>query len=149
MGMKKNIKVQVNGKLYAVEIEDQGGAMMNVVVDGTAYQVSVEEESTQNAPAVTGLSAPAPNTAAAPAPRPAAKPAAVVSGNVLSAPMPGVIMDIRVKPGDKVTHGQQLCALEAMKMKNAIRSPREAVIHAVEVQEKQKVGYGDVMFRFE
>ena len=49
-----------------------------------------------------------PVTLAAPAARPAAKPATAASGNALSAPMPGVIMDISVKPGDKVSAGQQL-----------------------------------------
>jgi biotin carboxyl carrier protein len=146
--MNKCIKVQVNGKLFAVEIEDLGGALMNVVVDGTSYQVSVEDETLQT-PTMVSPPVPVQSPINTPAPRPAAKPAAVVSGNVLSAPMPGVIMDIRVKPGDKVSHGQQLCALEAMKMKNAIRSPREAVVQSVEVQDKQKVAYGDIMFRFE
>jgi glutaconyl-CoA/methylmalonyl-CoA decarboxylase subunit gamma len=146
--MKKSIKVQVNGKLYSVEIEDLGGASMHVVVDGTAYQVSVEDETLQT-PTAVSTPAPIPNSITAPAPRPADKPAAVVSGNVLSAPMPGVIMDIKVKPGDRVSHGQHLCALEAMKMKNAIRSPREGVVQSVEVQEKQKVAHGDVLFRFE
>jgi biotin carboxyl carrier protein len=67
---------------------------------------------------------------------------------VLTAPMPGVILDIAVKPGDKVAYGGMLCALEAMKMKNAIRANHELVIASVEVQEGQKVAYGDVLFRF-
>jgi biotin carboxyl carrier protein len=143
--MKKNIKVVVNGKPFAVEVEDMGGGQMNVSVDGTAYQVAVEDERVPLVPA-----APT-SVAAVPAPRPAVRPAPVAAagGNALSAPMPGVILDIAVKPGDKVIYGQQLCALEAMKMKNAIRAPREAVVAAVEVQDGQKVAHGDVLFRFE
>ena len=63
--------------------------------------------------------------------------------------MPGNILDIAVKPGDKVAARQQLCSLEAMKMKNAIRSPGEGVIASVEVAEGQSVAHGDVLFTFE
>lgn len=147
--MKKNINVVVNGKSYAVEVEDLGGGQMNVSVDGTAYQVVVEDEGAapSAAPAVSAVRPAA--APAAPAPRPRPAPVAAAGGNAMTAPMPGVILDIAVKPGDKVAYGQQLCALEAMKMKNAIRAPREAVIAAVEVQDGQKVAYGDVLFRFE
>ena len=63
--------------------------------------------------------------------------------------MPGNILDIAVQAGDKVRFGQPLCALEAMKMKSAIRSPRDGVIAEVQVAEGQSVGYGDILFTFE
>ncbi len=62
--------------------------------------------------------------------------------------MPGIIHDVAVKPGDKVTPGQQLCTLEAMKMKSAIRTSKEGVIASVEVTNGQKVAHGDVLVRF-
>ena len=43
---------------------------------------------------------------------------------------------------------QTLCSLEAMKMKNAVRSPRDGVIGSVEVYEGQTVSHGDVLFTF-
>jgi biotin carboxyl carrier protein len=63
--------------------------------------------------------------------------------------MPGVIQSILVKPGDAVEHGQTVVILEAMKMKNAIRSPRGGVVSEVPVQVGKSVGYGDVLVRFE
>jgi biotin carboxyl carrier protein len=144
--MKKNVKVIVNGKAYDVEVEDLGGGQANVSVNGTAYQVSVESG---NAPEVAAVKQAVPNRVEAPAARPSPRPAVATTGNVYSAPMPGVILDVAVKPGDHVVYGQQLCALEAMKMKNAIRAPRDGVVASVEVQEGQKVAYGDVLFRFE
>ena len=144
--MKKNIKVIVNGKPYEVEVENFGSASMSVTVNGQAYEVAVEaDEST--APVVAAVQP----TAAAPVRAMPARPAAPVtgaSGDMMVAPMPGVVMDIMVKPGDKVAYSQQLCALEAMKMKNAIRAPREVTIASVEVQEGQRVNYGDVLFKF-
>ncbi|MEJ5314762.1 MULTISPECIES: biotin/lipoyl-containing protein [Anaerolinea] len=146
----KKIKVIVNEKPYEVEVGDMSISPFTVVVNGQSYQVTLEGEQVQEVRPVASVpTAPAPRPAApvpAPAPKPATVPAA--SGDVLTAPMPGVILDIAVKPGDKVTVGQQLCALEAMKMKNAIRSPREGTIASVEVQDGQRVNYGEVLFRF-
>jgi biotin carboxyl carrier protein len=71
------------------------------------------------------------------------------SQDELRSPMPGTILDINVKVGDKVARGQQLCSLEAMKMKSAVRSPREGIISCVEVTDGQKVAFGDLLFRFE
>jgi biotin carboxyl carrier protein len=62
--------------------------------------------------------------------------------------MPGNVLNIEVKAGDRVSFRQQLCSLEAMKMKNAIRSPRDGVIASVEVSEGQAVSHGDVLFTF-
>ncbi len=145
--MKNNIKVIVNGKPYEIEIDNINASPMTVIVNGQAYEVTLDTEQAQSARAVSAT--PARPAAAAPArPVKSAAPAASGSGDSMVAPMPGVIMDIAVKPGDKVAIGQQLCALEAMKMKNAIRSPREVTIASVEVQEGQRVNYGDLLFKF-
>jgi len=69
--------------------------------------------------------------------------------SAVKAPMPGNVLGIRVKPGDKVSFKQTLCSLEAMKMKNAIRSPRDGVIATVNVTEGQAVAHGDVLFTFQ
>jgi glutaconyl-CoA decarboxylase len=114
-----------------------------VAVNGKEYQVEIGEASETNTP-----------VAAAPAPVPASAPAAAVAApsaensNVLAAPMPGKILDIAVKAGDKVNPGQQICALEAMKMKNIIRTPRAGTVASVEVSEGQKVAFGAVIIRF-
>jgi biotin carboxyl carrier protein len=63
--------------------------------------------------------------------------------------MPGSILTLLVRPGDTVAVGQELCVLEAMKMKNAIRASRGGVIASVEVSEGQTVAYGDVLITFE
>ncbi len=138
--MKKSVKVVVNDKPYLVEIEDLSKSPLKVFVNGQEYSVCLD---------TTGESTPAAAVEIQAAAAPAVKPVVVNNGaNILSAPMPGVILDIVVKPGDKVVYGTNLCALEAMKMKNAIRSPRDGVIASVEVTEGQRVAYGDVMFKF-
>jgi len=143
--MNKRIKVIVNGKPFEVELEDLGGNRSAVLVNGVSYDVELETSSPSN-PALPVTAPPVPKGVSE-VQRPAQK-AVGACGNVLTAPMPGVIMDIAVKAGDQVIFGGMLCALEAMKMKNAIRANRELVIASVEVQEGQKVAYGDVLFRF-
>jgi biotin carboxyl carrier protein len=154
--MKRQIKVTVNGKPYEVSVGDLTTSPVEVTVNGKAYSVSLDEM-------LTGSAAPAPGPASVappavqvqapvvqPAPRP--QPQAAGSngaGNDIRSPMPGVILDIQVKPGDHVQPGQQICALEAMKMKSAIRSAREGTIASVEVSDGQKVAYGDVIIRFQ
>jgi biotin carboxyl carrier protein len=64
------------------------------------------------------------------------------------APMPGVILSVEVQPGDHVQRGDTLFVLEAMKMKNPIRSPREGVVDGVFVHEGQSVNYDDLLLRY-
>ena len=63
--------------------------------------------------------------------------------------MPGGITKDEVEAGSTVTRGQVLLTLEAMKMYNAIRSPRDGVVAEVLVQAGQQVAYGDVLVRFQ
>ena len=114
----------------------------NITVNGQAYEVEVEEVGG----AVSAAPAPkaAPAAAAAPAPKAAA--AAVPAGAAtVSAPMPGKIMSVAVKPGDAVKRGQVLLILEAMKMQNEIMAPSDGKVADVRVAAGQSVNTGDVM----
>ena len=149
--MSKKLQVKVNGKPFEVDIDDFSGNTVNLSVNGQSYAVEFEDS---GAPlpvkATSSVQAPKP-AAVASTPAPAAAPVSVGSAsdsNVIVAPMPGVIMDISVKPGDKVTVKQQVCALEAMKMKNIIRSTRDGVVASVEVSDGQRVPFGAVIIRF-
>ncbi len=66
----------------------------------------------------------------------------------LRAPMPGVIIEISVPPGAQVTRGDQLFVLEAMKMKNPIRSPRDGVVDKIHVREGQSVNFDDLLLSY-
>lgn len=70
------------------------------------------------------------------------------SGQVVYAPIPGVIDAIFVQPGEMVTVGQELCVLEAMKMKNVIRARHEGQIATVQVSIGQHVKHNDVLIAF-
>ncbi|RME51282.1 MAG: biotin/lipoyl-binding protein [Caldilineae bacterium] len=148
---KRRVKVTVNGKPYRVEVGDLTRTPITVSVNGRPYLVTIEADDLEIVPAgesvATLESVARPTSAPEKAPRPAGAGGPLVPH--VKAPMPGNILDIQVKPGDRVQFRQPLCALEAMKMKNLIRSPRDGVIASVEVSDGQTVAHGDILFTFE
>lgn len=106
-----------------------------ITVNGTPYNVTVEETAAGAAPAP--VAAPAPKAAPAPAPK-AAAPAAAGSVAV-NAPMPGTILDVKVAPGAAVKAGDVLVILEAMKMENEICAPSDGKITGVNVRKGDSV----------
>ena len=107
-----------------------------VTVNGTAYEIELEE--------LTGAApAPAAATAApAPAPAPAAAPA---GGEQVTSPMPGTILPINVAAGDTVKRGQVLMVLEAMKMENEIMCPCDGKIASVNTSKGASVESGTLL----
>ncbi|MBR3921116.1 MAG: biotin/lipoyl-binding protein [Oscillospiraceae bacterium] len=118
----------------------------NITVNGKAYDVAVEEigGGAPVAPAPAAPAAPAPTAAPAPAPAPAAAPANV-EGTKVTAPMPGTILDIKVKVGDEVSEGQVLLILEAMKMENDIPATATGKVAAINVNKGDTVNSNDVL----
>jgi biotin carboxyl carrier protein len=127
------------------------GSSVSVTVNGHPYLVNIETTEVQPMPAdkpeIASETAARQTSAPEKAPMPSGPAGPKV--RVVKAPMPGNILDIAVKLGDAVRYRQQLCSLEAMKMKNAICSPRDGVIASVEVTEGQTVAHGDILFTFE
>ena len=131
----------LNGKKYEVEIErvdeyrplDRGA------------QVSAPAPILAAAPAPKAAPAPAaaPAPKAAPAPAPAAAPSA--GGQTVEAPMPGKILDIKVKVGDAVSYGQCVIVMEAMKMETEIVAPTAGTVAAINVSTGASVETGAVL----
>ena len=116
----------------------------NITVNGTTYEVLVEEAgAVASAPvAAAPVAAPAAVPAPAAAPAPVAAPA---DAEPVKAPMPGNIMKVNVKVGDTVKKGDTLCVLEAMKMENDIKAGKDATIAAVHVSQGATVNTGDLL----
>ncbi len=104
-----------------------------VTVNGTAYEIELEE--------LTGA-APAP-AAAAPAPAPAA--AAPAGGEQVTSPMPGTILDVKVSQGASVKKGDVLMILEAMKMENEIMCPCEGKVASINAAKGAAVESGTLL----
>lgn len=136
--MAKQVTVIVEGCKYVVEVEDLGERPIKATVNQRTYQVQLP---THVSPTDTTEDGPAASTAA-----PGLQEIDCAS---ITAPMPGDILEINVKPGDSVNPGDLVCVLEAMKMKNRIRSNRTGVIASVDVSAGQSVDYGAVLVTFE
>lgn len=68
--------------------------------------------------------------------------------NSIKAPMPGLIIDLKVKVGDEVKTGDQLLILEAMKMENIIKSPGDGTVKKVKIEKGNSVEKGQVLIEF-
>ena len=109
---------------------------LRITVNGTAYDVQVEE---------LGADAPvsaAPATAPAPAPVKKTAPAANAAGEKVAAPMPGTIVSVNVSNGQAVKKGDVLIVLEAMKMENEIKSPVDGTVSSIAVSKGESVDTG-------
>ena len=86
-----------------------------------------------------------PSTDITPATARTASPAEPKGTGTLKSPLPGKILDIFVQVGDKVSVGQTIICLEAMKMENNINSDRAGVINSIRVQKGDTVLEGNVL----
>lgn len=107
-------------------------------LEGKTYEVEMGE-------------VPAGETVIESAPASGVKPAADIptGGEILKAPMPGNIVDVKVSPGQSVQKGQVLLVLEAMKMENEIVAPCSGVVGKVAIAKGQTVNVGDVFLSIE
>jgi len=121
--------VTVNGQKYEVEVEKAGGGASSL----SRRPMERGPRPRTEAPSVAQTAAPTPQPAAA-------KPAASAgAGGAIVSPMPGTILDVKVKEGDAVSVGQVAVILEAMKMETEIVSEVAGTVSAVKVKKGDTV----------
>jgi biotin carboxyl carrier protein len=125
----------VNDEKFLVKVGDLNQRPITVVVEGTKfeidldYQVDESGESTTQ-PSISSQSLPA------------------GTGGEVTSPMPGDIVQILVKDGQKVDPGDPLCVLDAMKMKNTIHATQSGTIIDISVKEGDSVEFGSVLMTY-
>ena len=115
----------------------------NIKVNGKSYEVEVDEIGGTNS---TPVSAPVITKVDAPVSKPKVVDTPVVSAPVsgaINAPMPGTVLDIKVKEGQSVKAGDILIILEAMKMENEIVAPSDGVVNKIHTDKGATVSTGD------
>lgn len=134
---------RINGHDYQVDVNSVEGGIADVTVNGTDYKVELADavpapaqQAARPAPQTTFTAAPAPQATAPAAQAAQTAQTATASapqgkGEVVTAPLPGVILDIKVKVGDVVKAGQTVAVLEAMKMENEIEATASGTVTAV------------------
>ena len=147
------LKVKVQDQYYEVDILDLNTRPVIAIVDGVEFEVWPQESASLPTAQLSDQK-PVTATAGAATPTAAASPSPVTStplaaaATMLRAPIPGVVVAIKVHPGDAVSIGQELLVLEAMKMRNTIRSPRDGQIATVHVSNGQTVNHNDPLVEF-
>ncbi len=147
-------QLAIQDKKYAVEIGAMEGGCVAVTVNDAIFQVNVEnlmglDSDTPAVPQAVPVMPP-PQAAAraipAAAVAPATSPQATTSGNgAVTAPIPGLILDIKVAVGDAVTAGQTVSIMEAMKMENNINSPMDGKVVEIRAAKGATVADGEVI----
>jgi biotin carboxyl carrier protein len=132
----QEVWVTVNGERFLVKVEDLDQRPVVAFIEGSRFEVEIEEGAggsgvldmqvgddtvTHSIPAGTRCE--------------------------VTAPMPGDIIQVHVKPGQPVKAGDPLCILDAMKMKNTIHAPQDGVIVEIIIAEGTSVEYGAPLFR--
>jgi len=140
------LTIKINESSYDVEVGDVNARPIMATLHGESYEVWPEEAALETAaPAVVkpveARAAPVARSA------PAAQPSGDVS-KAITAPIPGVIFSISAKIGDSISFGQEVCVLEAMKMKNSIKATRAGKISVVKINTGDHVQHGQILFEF-
>ncbi|MDR0576405.1 MAG: biotin/lipoyl-binding protein [Candidatus Accumulibacter sp.] len=163
--------LNINDREFIVDVQEIDGENFEVTVGDQTYDVNLAgDEAAAGAPVVPGLApgaapaalarkaaaprpapaAPAetPASAASATPAPARKAAGGSGKSAQTAPMPGVILEVNVKPGETVARGQQIAILDAMKMHNVIGAQKAGVVEEVFVAAGQSVDHGTPLLKF-
>ena len=134
----KNYKFTISGNTYEVEILEVEGDVAKIEVNGTPYLVEIHKQ----------LRSAKTPTLVRPVLREPQKNIDKKEGGPkveVRAPLPGIIMQLMVRPGDRVQKGQKLLMMEAMKMENEIKADIDGEIISVKVSQGQSVLQDEVL----
>lgn len=146
-----SIRVKVGEQWYSVEVGDLSRTPVEARVDGEIYYVEVESPEPPVTPARSRRGRRPPSRTLPPAFPRGGTPVGSFdpSDGVLRSPMPGRVIAIRVRPGDGVAAGDEVCVVEAMKMEQSIRAARDGVVKEIYVQPMDSVSANDALIELE
>jgi len=138
----KHFKFTIRGHDYDVEVTSLEGEVARVEVNGTKYKVEIHsEKKASKTPRLVRKDIPKVKDS-----HMIKKDASLLQ---IKAPLPGIIMQVKVKVGDDVKRGDSLLIYEAMKMENNLVSEREGRVSAIKVNAGDSILQGDVLLEIE
>jgi glutaconyl-CoA/methylmalonyl-CoA decarboxylase subunit gamma len=136
--------LRMGGREYRATVKELTPEQATIEVDGKEYRVDLVQLG-RRPPAVREAVRTTAATASVgvPSPAPSRRDSSAPGEGVVVAPMPGMVLGLKVKEGEKVQAGQVLLLMEAMKMENAIAAPFAGTVSRVHVREGDSIGEGD------
>jgi len=138
--------VRIAEKTYEVEIEDVHARPVIARLNGQEFEVNPENGIKPNARAERNVQKEAQEIKSFEPPKSQSSPSLNV--NEMTAPLPGTVIEVFVRAGDQIEAGQVILMIEAMKMKNSIRSIRAGRISEVLVSANQTVAHKQILVKF-
>ena len=139
----KKFKFTINGNIYDVEIGNIEDNKAQVIVNGSNFDVEIDRTIVQQKTPTIVSSKAVPSAEGAKSKTNA--PEVVKGAGDVKSPLPGTIIELHVKAGDKVSLGQKIITLEAMKMENQLHADREGVIQSINCAKGDAVMEGDTL----
>ena len=141
------LRIKVGDNWYNVEVGELTQSPVQVTVEGETFLVEVEGLPTQS------VSRPRRGRTQTPGivvpPPPTRGSAGSGPDNIIASPLSGRVISILVRPGDRVSAGQEVCVVEAMKMEQSIRAARDGVVKEILVQPMDSVRTNDPLIELE
>lgn len=134
-------KFKLNGKRYEANVVSDAENIIEIELNGKRYTVEVEREQPKPRPAapiITPTAAQMPSSGQAAANKPA-------KTKKITSPLPGVVLNVKVQPGDAVKRGQVVMILEAMKMENEIEATDDGIVSSISKSKGDSVMEGDTL----
>lgn len=141
----KKFKLTIHGNPYEVEILNVEDNSAEVEINGVVYKVEIDKQIKPTKTPVIMRSVVAPSSDTEKATVKTSKPSEPKGAGFIKSPLPGVILNLLVKEGQKVKIGDKLLILEAMKMENNIESDKEGIVKTVRVRQGDAVLEGDIL----
>jgi len=139
----KKFAFKIRGNTYEVEIKNLENNIAEVEVNGTTYHVELQQEKKRSKTPTIVRKQQAPK-------RSESKIKKQMSGDdSIKAPLPGTVLEIKVKEGDTVKKGENLLIMEAMKMENNIMANKDGTVKSIKVSQGDSVMQDDVLVEIE
>jgi biotin carboxyl carrier protein len=145
--MKKYV-LEIGEKEYNAEVKSITTEEVDIVVNGEQYKVRLKSfgRRIESLPRIERVERPVQSPIApVRAPHKTAAANTEAGGELVRAPLPGLILDVAVKAGDVVKAGQNLLVMEAMKMENQVEAPHDGTVQKVYVQKGDSVAEDDAL----
>jgi glutaconyl-CoA/methylmalonyl-CoA decarboxylase subunit gamma len=141
----KNYVLRIGEKDYTASVLEINDDSAKISVDGNIYNVNIIEFGSNGKKPVERVAKAGPETKVISRPVKETGSGTQISGDGIKAPMPGVVLSVKVKEGERIKAGEHVLTIEAMKMENEIKAPYDGIVGKIHVGENESVLEDDLL----